>query len=438
MSLFSFSPLLSLLLRIPQTAIILLIAALILLRKLEATLSDKEIARKQREFSISLLVITILFLVVWAIMISVVYSTQLDTALHTTLQYLSVITVYVLAITILIMALLRLGPLKFFKTNLHMSTSIELEKRRNAQHNSSVASYTAIFRRRNSSLPSLPPDEEPEYHTITVGPIQQDHYRTHLIQVNSEEIVNHQPLDTVSENDVEVEKILYQQEDEQMESNAVYGVAIPSFELRVPNTSVVVDNNIEEEEFQDTAIEEDSKWFDQTACSPLHQPFSPSSFTTITPLPNRTVTMEEEMEIERLYQLTRSVNPVHNVASNPAYNYNASNLSNGSCGDHYAEIRPITGQPPSYSTSHHSTPWYDAPDSVIDYPNPNTVLQGVTNSLFDEEVTNRPLPSPPSSPAPPIPPRLAESPSDDGNLQLYAEIPTPETQWYMSNEYETV
>ncbi len=362
----------------------------------------------------------------WAILLGVVYSTDANTQLHTIVQYLSVVSVYMLAFAILIVAFLRLGLFEFIKTN---RTSIELEMQRTAHNNNSVSSRTAIFRRRNSSLPSLPGEEEPEYHTISNVRTHQDQYNTHLIQVHSQEIIN-EPLDSVSENDGEVEKIFYK-EDEPMEENATYGVTMPPLAMENNGTYgvtmpplVMEDNGTYEEamppsaipyptlmvdtdefEFQDTDIDEDSQWFKQTACSPLHQPFSPASSVTFTPTPSRIPTIEEENEIDRLYQRTRAGNPTNNSTGNM------------SGGGHYAEIRPIVDQSPSYSMSVHTMPWYHAPESENNYSNSvQPIVPSSLETYDDEEVIPQSIPSPPSSPVPPLPPRL------EGSIELLPPI----------------
>lgn len=349
----------------------------------------------------------------------VVFVTLDNTTLRSTLQYSSSIIALILSVTVFVIALLKGGLSKFIKLKLHMSNSIELEKMRTSFNNSSISSRTP-FRRRHSSLPSLPGEDEPEYHTISVvrrvPPALPGHHPMHSLQVEPIKQASVGLLhESGSDNDGEVERILHTTErpgeEDVMMQNEGYGVTMPRLQLE--NIPDVSGNVIDEPESE--AGEEDSQWFKgDVTCSPIHLPFSPSSSTTATPLPHRaanTTTTDEDAEIERLYQLRRT-------GTRPSVddNFYAEIRSPGK-GDSSSSVLPPP-PPPPYSLCSESAPWYKSgPDSDINYSITNkAVIVPSQDDALDET-----HPSPP----PPVPPRPTESPDSPsfiGGSQLYAEI----------------
>lgn len=333
----------------------------------------------------------------------------------------------VLSIAVFVIALLKAGLGEYIKLKLHMSASIELEMRQASFNNSSISSRTP-FRRRHSSLPSLPGEEEPEYHTISavgnrrIPPALPDHHPMHSLQVDPPRQASVSLLhESGSDNDGEVERILQhtmeREEDDVMMQNEGYGVTVPP-QLQItdiPNMSTspmdVQQPPVSERE------EEDSHWFkEDVTCSPIHLPFSPSSSTTATPLPlhrtlpNTTTTADEDAELDRLYQLARigTRRPSDDTASAMYAEIRAPNKDDSSS--------MLPPPPPPYSSCN---PWYTTPaDSDINYSVTNKAM--VMDSK-DDELIGGANPSPP----PPIPPRLPESPECPnmiGGSQLYAEI----------------
>lgn len=358
-----------------------------------------------------------LFFVLWLTITSLFYTTETETTPHSLLQYISGISALVLSVGVVVLMLLRAGLCQCVGKFGKLTKGVELDLRRSIPHNSSVSSRTP-FRRRNSSLPSLPGD--PEYHTIPPpsNHTHPEHIPMHLIQVNGSEMAGILPPG--SESDMETFN-----DDEEMVENVLYGsVGQPQIHL-APEEEDCLFNGLqqqgEDDELQDNSVlTENSQWFKEDTCSPIHHPFSPSgSSINNTPVPSsigRSITKEEEYELDRLYQLTRASKP-------PAVGFETQDGTG-----QYAEIRlsprlPTPSKPenpPLYIESIDPT-WYHAPpDSEYNFGHSSKmpVATSLLQKYIEDDGTTRPLPSPPP---PPLPPRLQESPVDD-DVAVYAEI----------------
>ena len=370
---------------------------------------------EQRSFSLGMLFVLSFFFVLWLTITSLFYTTNIETTPHSLFQYISGISALVLSVGVVILMLLRAGLCQCVSKFGKMTKGVELDIQRSVPHNSSVSSRTP-FRRRNSSLPSLP--EDPEYHTIPPPSdhTHPEHIPMHHIQVNGNEMAGVFPLGSESDtiND-----------DEEMEENILYGsVGPPHIHLQPNREDGFLFNGLqqqgEDEELQDNSVlTENSQWFKEGTCSPIHHPFSPSgSSINNTPMPSsigRSITKEEEDELDKLYQLAR-------VGKPPAVGFNTQDATG-----QYAEIRsprlpspPKPENPPSYIESIDPT-WYQAPpDSECNFGQ-SSKMPVATSSLHKYMEDNDTTCSLLFSPPPPLPPRLQESPVDDG-VAIYAEI----------------
>ena len=313
------------------------------------------------------------------------FSIKWSSVWHHTSEIIFALSGLLLAGTVLIAALMRIGIMDFVRFSLHLNTSREQEIKHIAR-NISYKHPTFHTRHRNSSLPSLPP-EEPNYETIENLRRAQNH-PMHVIQAN----VRNEIPDSDSDREVELDDLYRQKGDEryhdmeQRMDNDVFGIV----DTREDNDEIFeteVDNrNIENND------EEQHPWFAQlesNPCSPIHQPFSPSSSMTVTSFPNQTMDENDDDEVLNvLYQRARASRIVPSPSPPPP--------PPPPLGQ-YVDLR-IENSDSSYKfssnlSSSEDSPWYQQIDSEISVPRQSDMLTPSLEKYSNEDLLSRPLPT---------------------------------------------